>query len=177
MRVIRAFNQEKKEKEEFAEVTEALTRGQLFVGKISSFLNPLTYAVINLSIVALIWGGAKQVDLGILKQGQVYALVNYMSQILIELVKLANLIITETKAVACANRLGAIFETTSKPRYMRLHPWKQPAVQRFRRWSLSMQVSRMRMQRKLPSRTFPEGETWRKRSVLSVVQAPVNRLL
>ena len=63
VRVIRAFNQEKKEKEEFAEVTEALTRGQLFVGKISSFLNPLTYAVINLSIVALIWGGAKQVDL------------------------------------------------------------------------------------------------------------------
>ena len=91
VRVIRAFNQEKKEKEEFAEVTEALTKGQLFVGKISSFLNPLTYAVINLSIVALIWGGAKQVDLGILKQGQVYALVNYMSQILIELVKLANL--------------------------------------------------------------------------------------
>ena len=117
VRVIRAFNQEKKEKEEFAEVTEALTRGQLFVGKISSFLNPLTYAVINLSIVALIWGGAKQVDLGILKQGQVYALVNYMSQILIELVKLANLIITETKAVACANRLGAIFETTSSQAY------------------------------------------------------------
>ena len=117
VRVIRAFNQEKKEKEEFAEVTEALTKGQLFVGKISSFLNPLTYAVINLSIVALIWGGAKQVDLGILKQGQVYALVNYMSQILIELVKLANLIITETKAVACANRLGAIFETTSSQTY------------------------------------------------------------
>lgn len=117
VRVIRAFNQEKKEKEEFAEVTEALTKGQLFVGKISSFLNPLTYAVINLSIVALIWGGAKQVDLGILKQGQVYALVNYMSQILIELVKLANLIITETKAVACANRLGAIFETTSSQIY------------------------------------------------------------
>ena len=100
-----------------AEVPEALTKGQLFVGKISSFLNPLTYAVINLSIVALIWGGAKQVDLGILKQGQVYALVNYMSQILIELVKLANLIITETKAVACANRLGAIFETTSSQIY------------------------------------------------------------
>ena len=90
VRVIRAFNQEKKEKEEFAEVTEALTKGQLFVGKISSFLNPLTYAVINLSIVALIWGG---------------------------LVKLANLIITETKAVACANRLGAIFETTSSQIY------------------------------------------------------------
>lgn len=117
VRVIRAFNQEEKEKQEFAEVTQALTKGQLFVGKISSFLNPLTYAVINLSIVALIWKGAGQVNLGILKQGQVYALVNYMSQILIELVKLANLIITETKAVACANRLGIIFNTTSSQVY------------------------------------------------------------
>lgn len=117
VRVIRAFNQEEKEKKEFAEVTEALTKGQIFVGKISSFLNPLTYAVINLSIVALIWRGAGQVDLGILKQGQVYALVNYMSQILVELVKLANLIITETKAVACANRLGMIFDTSSSQSY------------------------------------------------------------
>ena len=114
VRVIRAFNQEKKEKEEFAEVTEALTRGQLFVGKISSFLNPLTYAVINLSIVALIWGGAKQVDLGILKQGQVYALVNYMSQILVELIKLANLIVQVTKAVACGNRIADVLSIPSK---------------------------------------------------------------
>ncbi len=117
VRIIRAFNQEKKEKTEFAEATDALTRDQLFVGKISSFLNPLTYAVINLSIVAIIWKGAGRVDAGALEQGGVYALYNYMSQILIELVKLANLIITETKAVACANRLGVIFETTSSQQY------------------------------------------------------------
>ncbi|MGN0436106.1 MAG: ABC transporter ATP-binding protein [Wujia sp.] len=113
VRVIRAFNQEKKEKEEFYITTLELTKGQLFVGKISSFLNPLTYAVINLSIVFILWRGAKQVDLGILKQGEVYALVNYMSQILIELVKLANLIIIETKAVACGNRIASVFETNS----------------------------------------------------------------
>ena len=117
VRVIRAFNQETKEKTEFAEATDALTKGQVFVGKISSFLNPLTYAVINLSIVAIIWMGAGRVDAGALEQGGVYALYNYMTQILIELVKLANLIITETKAVACANRLGTIFETTSSQEY------------------------------------------------------------
>lgn len=117
VRVIRAFNQENKEREEFYEVTDALTKGQIFVGKISSFLNPLTYAVINLSIVALIWKGAGQVELGILKQGGVYALVNYMSQILVELIKLANLIITETKAVACANRISSVFETNSTQAY------------------------------------------------------------
>lgn len=117
VRVIRAFNQEKQEKEEFYGVTDELTKGQLFVGKISSFLNPLTYAVINLSIAALIWKGAGQVDLGVLKQGEVYALVNYMSQILIELIKLANLIITETKAVACANRISSVFETNSTQAY------------------------------------------------------------
>lgn len=117
VRVIRAFNQEGNEKEEFNEVTDALTKGQLFVGKISSFLNPLTYAVINLSIAALIWKGAGQVELGVLKQGGVYALVNYMSQILVELIKLANLIITETKAVACANRISSVFETNSTQAY------------------------------------------------------------
>lgn len=117
VRVIRAFNQENQEKQEFCEVTDELTEGQLFVGKISSFLNPLTYAVINLSIAALIWKGAGQVELGILKQGEVYALVNYMSQILVELIKLANLIITETKAVACANRISSIFETESTQAY------------------------------------------------------------
>ncbi|MGN0368174.1 MAG: ABC transporter ATP-binding protein [Wujia sp.] len=116
-RVIRAFHQEEQEMEEFSAVTQVLTKMQLFVGKITSFLNPLTYVVINLSIVALLWQGSKQVDLGILKQGSVYALVNYMSQILIELVKLANLIVTETKAVACANRLESILETTSSQEY------------------------------------------------------------
>lgn len=112
-RVIRAFNQEEQEKSEFRHATELLTKGQIVVGKVSSFLNPLTYAVINLSIVAIISRSADQVDKGILLQGSVYALVNYMSQILIELIKLANLIITETKAVACANRVASVFHTGS----------------------------------------------------------------
>lgn len=117
VRVIRAFNQEENEKDDFCGKTELLTKEQIFVGKISSFLNPLTYAVINLSIVAIIWLGAGRVEEGLLLQGSVYALVNYMSQILIELVKLANLIITETKAVACANRVGQVFLTKSSQLY------------------------------------------------------------
>ncbi len=117
VRVIRAFNQEENEKTNFCEKTDLLTKEQIFVGKISSFLNPLTYAVINLSIVAIIWLGAGRVEEGLLLQGSVYALVNYMSQILIELVKLANLIITETKAVACANRVGQVLLTKSSQVY------------------------------------------------------------
>lgn len=117
VRVIRAFNQEENEKNEFCDKTELLTKEQIFVGKISSFLNPLTYAVINLSIVAIIWLGAGRVEEGLLLQGSVYALVNYMSQILIELVKLANLIVTETKAVACANRVGQVLLTESSQIY------------------------------------------------------------
>lgn len=117
VRVIRAFNQEENEKHDFCEKTELLTKEQIFVGKISSFLNPLTYAVINLSIVAIIWLGAGRVEEGLLLQGSVYALVNYMSQILIELVKLANLIVTETKAVACANRVGQVLLTESSQIY------------------------------------------------------------
>lgn len=118
VRVIRAFNQEENEKNDFCKKTELLTKEQIFVGKISSFLNPLTYAVINLSIVAIIWLGAGRVEEGLLLQGSVYALVNYMSQILIELVKLANLIVTETKAVACANRVGQVLLTESSQIYM-----------------------------------------------------------
>ncbi|MCM1082563.1 MAG: ABC transporter ATP-binding protein/permease [Clostridium sp.] len=117
VRVIRAFNQEENEKDDFCGKTELLTKEQIFVGKLSSFLNPLTYAVINLSIVAIIWLGAGRVEEGLLLQGSVYALVNYMSQILIELVKLANLIITETKAVACANRVGQVLLTKSSQIY------------------------------------------------------------
>ncbi len=113
VRVIRAFNQENQEKSEFKASTELLTKGQIVVGKVSSFLNPLTYAVINLSLAAIIWRAAGQVDNGILLQGSVYALVNYMSQILIELIKLANLIITETKAVACAKRVATVLATKS----------------------------------------------------------------
>lgn len=113
VRVIRAFNQEILEKNEFNQVTNELTKGQIFVGRINSFLNPLTYVVINLSIAALIWKGGERVEGGFIMQGSVYALVNYMSQILVELVKLANLIITETKAVACAKRISDVFETKS----------------------------------------------------------------
>lgn len=116
-RVIRAFNQEQTEKSEFLTATQLLTKEQLFVGRISSFLNPLTYAVVNLSIAALVWKGAIQVDIGGLKQGEVYALVNYMSQILVELIKLANLIILETKAIACANRISAVLLTESSQEY------------------------------------------------------------
>ena len=118
VRVIRAFNQEVNEKKEFKEVTSELTKGQIFVGKINSFLNPLTYVVINLSIAALIWKGGERVEGGFILQGSVYALVNYMSQILVELVKLANLIITETKAVACAKRIGDIFDIKSSQVYL-----------------------------------------------------------
>lgn len=117
VRVIRAFNQEAYEKNEFGEVTSELTKGQIFVGRINSFLNPLTYVVINLSIAALIWKGGERVEGGFILQGSVYALVNYMSQILVELVKLANLIITETKAVACAKRINDVFETKSSQTY------------------------------------------------------------
>ena len=112
-RVIRAFNREEAEESGFAEAASELAHQQLFVGRISAFLNPLTYVVINLSIAALVWFGGKQVDLGILKQGGVYALVNYMSQILVELVKLANLIIIEMKTIASANRVAEVFAVKS----------------------------------------------------------------
>lgn len=108
-RVIRAFNQEKKETEKFEERNNALLGMQTYVGRISALMNPLTYIVINLAIVVLLYVGALQVEGGILTQGQVVALVNYMSQILVELVKLANLIITVTKAVACGNRIEQVF--------------------------------------------------------------------
>ena len=116
-RVIRAFGQEEREKDEFSRETEVLTKRQLFVGRITSLLNPMTYVVINLSIAVIIWVGGKQVDLGILKQGEVYALVNYMSQILVELVKLANLIITETKAIACGRRVADVLSVTSSQQF------------------------------------------------------------
>lgn len=116
-RVIRAFGQEKSEKANFQNSTNELTKWQLIVGGISTFLNPLTYAVVNLGIAAIVMIGAKQVDGGILLDGDVYALVNYMSQILVELIKLANLIIIETKAVACANRISSVFETSSSQVY------------------------------------------------------------
>lgn len=110
VRVIRAFHREKEEQERFGAGNEELTRTQNYVGKISAFMNPVTYVLINGALVALLYVGAIRVDTGILTQGQVVALVNYMSQILVELIKLANLIITVTKSFACANRIEKVLE-------------------------------------------------------------------
>ncbi len=112
-RVIRAFNKEEEEIEQFGKKNAELTDLQLFVGKISALTNPVTYIIINAATIFLLYTGAVRVDEGTITQGQVVALVNYMSQILIELVKLANLIITITKALACANRIESIFEIQS----------------------------------------------------------------
>ncbi len=113
VRVIRAFHKEEEEKERYEESLGALTGMQNHVGRISAFMNPVTYIIINGGIIALLYIGAFQVDTGVLTQGQVVALVNYMSQILVELIKLANLIITITKAVACGNRIEAVLEMKS----------------------------------------------------------------
>lgn len=109
-RVIRAFNQQQEEIQNYQESTNELNKVQLFAGKISGLMNPVTYVIINGGIIALIWSGAIQVDSGVISQGELTALVNYMSQILVELVKMANLIISITKAVACGNRVQAVFE-------------------------------------------------------------------
>ncbi len=113
VRVIRAFHKEEEEKSRFEESLESLTFMQNHVGKISAFLNPVTYAIINGATIMLLYTGALQVDSGILTQGEVVALVNYMSQILVELVKLANLIVLITKAVACGNRVESVLEIES----------------------------------------------------------------
>lgn len=113
VRVIRAFNQEEQQLNEFRKANENLTAIQKFAGRFSGMMNPLTYFMINASVMVLIWVGAIRVNNGILTQGQVVALYNYMSQILVELIKLANLIISITKALACANRISGIFEIKS----------------------------------------------------------------
>ena len=109
-RVIRAFNKEDDEKVHFNENNDLLTRAQIYVGKISALMNPLTYVIINGAIVVLVWTGAVRIDNGYITQGEVVALINYMSQILVELVKLANLIININKSIACGNRIQSIFE-------------------------------------------------------------------
>lgn len=113
VRVIRAFNKEQAERESFGRENDLLTRIQLFVGRISALMNPVTYIMINGALVALIWTGAVRIDMGTLKQGQIVALINYMSQILVELVKMANTIIMSTKCVACGNRIQALLEVES----------------------------------------------------------------
>ena len=112
-RVIRAFHKEEGEIERFEEANESLSFLQIFVGKISALMNPATYAVVNLSIVAIIWVGGIRVNTGAISQGEVVALINYMSQILVELIKLANLIVLINKAIACGNRVQSVFEISS----------------------------------------------------------------
>ena len=113
VRVVRAFCKEDEEIAEFTRCNDELTAGQKFVGRISALMNPLTYIIINLAIIWLIQTGAVQVNSGDLSQGDVVALYNYMSQILVELIKLANLIISLTKSVACGNRVQALFDIHS----------------------------------------------------------------
>lgn len=110
VRVLRAFCKEKEENEKFRSRHEALTKEQLLVGRISALMNPITYVMINLALLVLIYVGALRVDQGLLTQGSVIALYNYMSQILVELIKMANLIITLTKSIACGNRVQSVFE-------------------------------------------------------------------
>lgn len=118
VRVIRAFHKEAKEEERFRENNEALSAMQIFVGKISACMNPVTYIIVNGAIIALIYTGAVQVNIGNLSQGEVVAIINYMNQILVELVKLANLIVTMTKALACADRVASVFEIGADAAYM-----------------------------------------------------------
>lgn len=118
VRVIRAFHQEAKEEERFRENNEALSAMQIFVGKISACMNPVTYVIVNGAIIALIYTGAVQVNIGNLSQGEVVAIINYMNQILVELVKLANLIVTMTKALACADRVASVFEIGTDAAYV-----------------------------------------------------------
>ena len=116
VRVIRAFNKEQDEIEDFVESHTLLTNMQILVGKISALTNPITFVIVNAATIVLIYTGALRVDSGMITQGEVVALVNYMSQILVELIKLANLIVTITKALACANRIRDVFEVeTSMP--------------------------------------------------------------
>lgn len=109
-RVIRAFNRESQEVEEYNQETEILNKFQIVAGRVSTLMNPATFVVINVAIIAILWFGGIRVDVGQLSQGKVVALVNYMSQILVELIKLASLIINLTKAFACANRVNEIFD-------------------------------------------------------------------
>lgn len=110
VRVIRAFNHEQKEIEDFDKYSDELKDMQLYGGRISAYLNPITYVIVNLSIVLIIYVGGLRVDTGRLTQGEIISLINYMSQVLVELIKLSNLIINLTKSVACGNRINDVFK-------------------------------------------------------------------
>lgn len=125
VRVIRAFHKEKEEIQNFDEKNQLLNRGQQYVGRISALTNPLTYIIINLATLVLIWTGAVRVDMGYITQGEVVALVNYMSQILVELIKLANLIVSVTKAIACGKRIADILDVEEgMETYDRIEPYE-----------------------------------------------------
>lgn len=113
VRVVRAFNRQQDEIRKFDEENGRLVHLQVFVGKISALMNPMTYVIVNGAVIALVWSGAWQVETGVITQGEVVALVNYMSQILVELVKLADLIINISKSLACAERINAVFHEKS----------------------------------------------------------------
>ena len=117
VRVVRAFGREEEEKEEFYRQNQQLTHTQLAVGRISALMNPMTYVVVNLAAVAVLYVGGRQVDGGVLLSGDVYALINYMSQILVELVKLANTIVLVSKALACAGRVESVLELEPEMRF------------------------------------------------------------
>lgn len=113
VRVIRAFHREREEEEEFVQKNTELSKAQLFVGRISALTNPLTYVIINVALVVLLWTSGLRIDVGDLSQGQVVALVNYLSQILVELIKLANTIVLTNKSLACAARIWNVLDTKS----------------------------------------------------------------
>jgi len=113
VRVIRAFNRQEDEIRSFDESNSRLVQFQVFVGKISALMNPVTYVIVNLAIITVVWISGKQVDAGVITQGETVALVNYMSQILVELIKMANLIVSISKALACANRISTVMNVES----------------------------------------------------------------
>ena len=113
VRVIRAFHREREEEEEFVQKNTELSKAQLFVGRISARTDPLTYVIINIALVVLLWTSGLRIDVGDLSQGQVVALVNYLSQILVELIKLANTIVLTNKSLACAARIWNVLDTES----------------------------------------------------------------
>ncbi len=162
IRVVRAFGRQKEELEHFRQETDQLYGKQIFVGKISALLNPLTYVIINLGIIAVLYFGGIQVNEGSLTQGQVIALINYMSQILTELIKLANLIILLSRSLASLGRVNALFDVqTSIPKEGKLftpEPGTNCAAVEFEHVSFSYAGSKSAALKDLSFRAMP-GET------------------
>lgn len=158
VRVIRAFNKEEAELQNFITKNEEYTAMQKFVGKISALTNPVTYIIVNCATLILLWTGAISVDNGILTQGMVVALVNYMSQILVELIKLANLIITITKAFASADRIASVLEIPSGQKIYILKNSDSKAIVEFDNVSLTYENAKEKSLSNLSFKAMP-GET------------------